>query len=186
MQIRHKALIFFVIACLVTSCSSLRRASAPPDNIKARESAFVYGFVEAQDDSIDRVDFVEYGKVYVPPFNKPPRVLVFDNGIFMAENIQPGKYVISGFRSERNHYNIVRSRRHAYQRVIRIMPGEMQYLGAFNVRVTKKGKIEFGKFEVTELQRPGERDVLKHLYRVTEGTSWQDKISRRLKELRQF
>jgi len=186
MHVPYTRIIVFIMAGFITGCSFLSRSQAPPNNINSQDAAFIYGYVEADNDSIDRVDFVEFGKVYIPPFNKPPRVLVFDNGVFMAENIKPGKYVISGFRSDRNNYNLVRSKRSAYQRIIRVMPGEMQYLGAFNVRVTQKGKIEFGKFQVTELQRPGEREVLKHLYRVTEGTSWQNKISRRLKQLRQF
>ena len=186
MQTRFLAIVFGALAFVVSGCSVVSRGSAPPDDAKTVDSAFIYGYVEAEEDAIEQVDFVQFGKVYVPPFNKPPRVLVFDNGFFMAENIEPGKYVISGFRSDRNHYNMARTKRHAYQRIIVIKPGSMKYIGSFNVRVTQKDKIESGKFKVTEIQRPGERDVLKHLYHVTEGTSWQDKISRRLKQLRQF
>ncbi len=175
----------FLAGLLLTSCMIVSKGKAPPNEVQYQNSAFVYGYVEANNDFIERVDFVEYGKVYVSPFRKVPRVLVFDNGMFMAENIKPGKYVIAGFRSGRNHYNMTRSQRQSYQNVFRIEPGEMEYLGSYNVRVTKKGKIDFGKFQVTRIQRPGERDVLKHLYRVTEGTSWQSRIARRLKELRQ-
>ncbi len=171
---------------LLASCNVISATkSPPPDDARYADSAFIYGYVEADNDVIERVDFVEFGKIYIPPFQKPPRVLVFDNGVFMAENILPGKYVISGFRSNRNHYNLARSKRQAYQQVFRIEPGEMQYLGAFNIRVTKKGKLDFGNLKVSHIQRPGERDVLKALYHVTEGTVWQDKIARRLKELRQ-
>ena len=169
----------------LTGCLIVSKGEAPPEDIKSPDAGFIYGYVEAHNDVIDQVDFVEFGKVYVPPFRTVPRVLVFDNGMFMAENIKPGKYVIAGFRSGRNHYNLARSKRQAYQHVIRIEPGEMQYIGSFNVRVTKKGRIDFGDFKVTMLQRPGERDVLKHLYEVTEGTGWQNRIARRLKELRQ-
>jgi len=135
---------------------------------------------------IDRVDFVEYGKIYIPPFRKPSRVLVFDNGMFMAENIKPGKYVIAGFRSDRNHYNMASSRRQAYQNIFRIEPGEMEYLGSFNVRKLHGPKRQTENFKVTSIQRPGERDVLKHLHQVTEGTAWQAKIEKRLKQLRQY
>lgn len=175
----------FLAGLLLTNCTVVSKGEAPPYEAQYQNSAFVYGYVEAEDDFIDQVDFVEYGKVYIPPFRKVPRVLVFDNGMFMAENITPGKYVIAGFRSGRNHYNLARSHRQSYQNIFRIEPGEMEYLGSYNVRVTKKGKIDFGKFQVTRIQRPGERDILKHLYRVTEGTSWQNRIARRLKELRQ-
>ncbi|MGD8782885.1 MAG: hypothetical protein PVG75_00525 [Thioalkalispiraceae bacterium] len=170
---------------LLMSCAIVS-GSAPPDDIKSVDSAFVYGYVEAERDVIEQVDFVEFGKVYIPPLRKPPRVLVFDNGMFMAENIKPGKYVIAGFRSDRNHYNMVSSRRQAYQRVFRIEPGEMEFIGSFNVRPIHGDKMRTEDFDVIQIQRPGERDVLKHLYHVTEGTAWQDKIAVRLKQLRQY
>jgi len=162
------------------------RDTAPPNDISANDSGFIYGYVEAENDLIDRVDLLEYGRVYVPPFNKPPRVLVYNKGFFMAENIKPGRYILSGFRSSRNFYNLARSKQNAYQRIFRVMPGEMEYVGAYFVKVTKQGDLRFGKFDIRELQRPGERDVLKELYHVTEGTAWQDKIARRLKQLRQL
>lgn len=186
MHKRYVHLGLLLAIWFITSCTVVSRGSPPPDEMTGFDSALVYGYVEAEDDRIEQVDILEFGKVYIPPFRKPPRVLVFDNGFFMAENIKPGKYVLAGFRSDRNHYNMARSKRKAYQRIVRITAGEMEYLGAYNVRVTKKGRIQFGDFEVTSLQRPGERDVLKHLYHVTEGTIWQDKIARRLRELRQM
>ncbi len=186
MQLRYAQMTTFLLVSLVAGCAGLARTSAPPNNIKLNDSGFIYGYVEATNDAIDRVTLVEYGRIYIPPFTQPPRVLVYNNGVFMAENIKPGRYVISGFRSSRNNYNLARSKRDAYQKIFRVMPGEMQYVGAFNVKVTKKGDLRFGKFKITELQRPGERDVLKELYHATEGTAWQDKIARRLKQLRQL
>jgi hypothetical protein len=177
--------VVLLSAWLLMSCAVVS-GKAPPEDIKTIDSAFVYGYVEGATDVIERVDLVEFGKVYIPPFRKPPRVLVFDSGVFMAENVNPGKYVIAGFRSDRNHYNMVSSRRSAYQHVYRIEPGEMEYLGSFNVRTIESSKKRSNDFKVTFIQRPGERDVLKRLYDATEGTAWQDKIARRLKELRQF
>lgn len=169
----------------LNACSVVSSGTAHPDEIKSTEAAIVYGYVEVEDDTIERVDFIEYSKVYVSPFIKQPRVLVFDNGMFMAENIKPGDYLIGGYRSEHNHYNLSRSARLTYQRVYHIEPGEMRYLGSFHLRVTRQGNIEFGDLKVTEIVRPGEREILKHLYQVTEGTAWQNKIGRRLKELYQ-
>lgn len=186
MQKRDLHLGLILVAWMLASCTVVSRGSPPPDDIAMDDAALVYGYVEAEDDVIEQVDLLEFGKVYIPPFRKPPRVMVFDNGMFLAENIKPGKYVLAGFRSERNHYNMARSKRKAYQHIVNIKPGDMEYIGAYNVRVTRKGRIEFGDFTVTALQRPGERDILKHLYQVTEGTAWQNKIARRLRQLRQF
>lgn len=171
--------LFGLFACTATS------VVAPPEDIKATHSAMIFGYVEADEGPIEQVDIYEYGNVYIPPFRKPPRVLVYDNGIFMVENLKPGKYIIAGFRSSTNHYDMARSVRQTYQRVVNIDAGEIQYVGSFHVQVTEKGKINYGNFAVTQLQRPGERDILKQLYDVTESTGWQNKIERRLKELRQ-
>ncbi len=175
----------FLSAWLIMGCAIVA-GKAPPDDMQTIESALVYGYVEADTDVIERIDLVEFGKVYIPPFRKPPRVLVFDNGMFMAENITPGKYVIAGFRSSRNHYNLASSRRQAYQHIFHIEPGDMEYLGSFNVKTLHGAQRQTNNFKVTVIQRPGERDVLKHLYRITEGTAWQAKIAKRLKQLRQL
>ena len=170
---------------LLAGCSLLSRGAPPPTDMISPDAAFIYGYVEADNDAIEQVDFLKYKDVYVMPFKSPPRVLVFDNGMFMAENIMPGNYVIAGYRSLRNNYSLTTSKRQAYQHIFHIQAGDMRYLGSYNLHVTEKGRIAYGEFKVTDLQRPGERDVLRYLYDVTEGTAWQNKIARRLKELRQ-
>ena len=79
MQVRYITLLLPFLALLFSSCTVVSRVTTPAEDIKNPDSAFVYGYVEAEDDTIDTVDFVQYGKVYIPPFNKPPRVLVFEN-----------------------------------------------------------------------------------------------------------
>lgn len=170
---------------LLTACSALSRGDAPPADMNSPDAAFVYGYVEADNDTIEKIDFLKYKDIYMAPFKSPPRVMVFDNGMFMAENIKPGNYVISAIHTPRNNYNLTNSKREAYQHIYHILPGDMYYLGSFNLRVTQRGRISYGEFRMTELQRPGERDVLMYLYHVTDGTIWQYKIERRLKELRQ-
>lgn len=172
---------------MLNACGIMSRGGSPssPADMKSPDSAMLYGYVEADNDDIDQVDIVQYNKVYIPPFETPPQVMVFDDGVFMAVNIKPGNYVIADFRSDRNNYNMIRSKRQAYQHIFHIKPGDMYYVGSYNLRVTRRGKISYGDFKVTPLERPGEREVLMRLYDATEGTAWQDKIARRLKELRQ-
>jgi hypothetical protein len=171
---------------LLVACSALSRGPSPPADMNSPDAAFVYGYVETDNDTIEQVDFLKYQDIYVSPFKSPPRVMVFNNGMFMAENINPGHYVIAAVRTQRNNFNLANSKREAYQHIYNILPGEMRFLGSYNLRVVRKDNvIAFGEFKVTELQRPGERDVLKFLYDATDGTVWQKKIARRLKELRQ-
>ena len=177
------AVVLLAILSL-SACSSTSRV-APPDDIKTTNAAMIFGYVEAENDVIEQVDIFEYGKIYVPPFRKPPRVLMFDNGVFLVENLKPGKYIIAGFRSEKNQFNMARSARQMYQKVLHLEAGDILYAGSFHVQVTERGKLDYGNFMVTQLQRPGERDILKKLFEVTADTGWQNKIERRLKELRQ-
>jgi hypothetical protein len=172
----------FTLALLLAglvACST----PAPPNDVYSKDYAMIYGSVLA-DDKITEVDFFEYGKTYIRPFTRVPRVLVYDNGTFMAENIRPGKYIIAGFRSgEKNQYNLVRSGQQAYQHIIHVKAGELKYVGSYRIHVTKSRLIGKGNFEVEEVLRPGERQILRNLQVVTEDTGWQKMIERRLKEL---
>jgi len=165
---------------LMTACAT----KAPPDDIISPERAMIFGHVEAEY-TIDAVDFHEYGVTYIQPFKRPPRVLVFRDGYYMAENIKPGKYYISAFYSERKKYTLVNSKQSAYQFVINVRPGSLQYVGAHRIDVFKRELLGKGEFEVVEVMRPGERQALQKMFLVTSGTGWQKKIARRMKELRQ-
>ena len=170
--------LLMIVAVLV-ACST----PAPPDDVYSKNNAMIYGSVLA-DDKITAVDFFEYGKTYVRPFTKIPRVLVYEDGTFMAENLKPGKYVIAAFHAgEKNQFNLVRSKQQAYQKIIHVKPGEIKYVGSYRIHITKSRLLGKGKFEVEEILRPGERQVLRNLQVVTEGTGWQKMIERRLKEL---
>lgn len=176
----NKHIVLVVCIGLLAACAT----KAPPDDIISPERAMIYGYVEAEY-TIDAIDFHEYGVTYVVPFKRPPRVLVFRDGYFMAENIKPGKYYISGFYSGRKKYTTVNSKQSAYQVVINVLPGSLQYVGSHRIVVHKRRLLTRGEFEVEEIQRPGEREALKRFFHVTAGTGWQKKIARRMKELRQ-
>lgn len=179
MQYWNRILLLGLLLTGLAGCTK----TAPPDDVFSKKYAMIYGSVLA-DDKITAVDFFEYGRTYIRFFSKVPRVLVYENGTFMSENLKPGKYVIAGFRSgEKNHYNLVRSEQQAYQRVIHVKPGEIKYVGSYRVHVTKSRLIGKGTFEIEEILRPGERQVLRNLQVVTAGTGWQKMIERRLKEL---
>ena len=182
MQARHYFYLFCLLLSGLTACSS---PMAPPDDVYSKKYAMIYGSVQAEE-RITEIDFYEYGKTYIRPFTKSPRVLVYNDGTFMAENVRPGNYVIASFRAgKKNQFNLVRSKQQAYQRVIHVKPGEIKYVGSFQIHVTKSRLIGKGDFEVEEVLRPGERQVPRNLHVVTEGTGWQKMIERRLKELRQ-
>lgn len=165
---------------VMTACAT----KAPPDDIISPERAMIHGYVEA-DITIDAIDFHEYGVTYIVPFKNPPRVLIYKDGYFMAENIKPGKYFVSAFYSGRKQYKLVNSPLTSYQMIVNVMPGSLQYVGSHRIVVNKRYLLTRGEFEIVPLQRPGERQGLRRFFHITAGTGWQNKIARRMKELRQ-
>ncbi len=167
-------------ALFITACSM----PAPPDEIKRPGNSVIFGHIDAPEEIIE-VELREYGKFYIPPFVKPPRVMIFTNGHFMAENLAPGKYFISAFNSKRNEFVLVNDKRSAYQDVIILKEDEAKYIGSYRISNIKSGLLDHGDFDIRKTRKPSERRIIRHLFRVTEGTVWQAMLTKRLMELRQ-
>ena len=177
----RKAMLLRVLGPLAAILLGACAAPPPPHDILSPENALVFGYVESKENPIDTVEFHKYGEVYIPPFKTPPRVLIFRNGNFMAENIKPGKYYIAAFHSKLNKFSLVGTKQAAYQIVVDVKPGSLTYLGSHRI-YPRSGNAEP---DIKPILNPGEREILRELYHVTAGTGWQAKISRRLQDLRQ-
>lgn len=180
MQKTYTFLLGMVIAITVGACA----APAPPLEMKAPNFSMIFGHVQAPD-KVTRIELREYGKFYIPPFVKPPRVLVFNNGNFMAENLKPGKYIISAFNTKKSEFTLVNSKQTAYQNVIHVEPGEAKFIGSYQVTEIKRGLLKKGEFDIRVTRKPSERRVIKHLFNITRGTAWQAMLEHRMQELRQ-
>ena len=156
---------------------------APPDEVKSPELGAIFGNIQIRE-PITSIELRQYGKFYLPPFRKTPRVLIFENGTFMAENLKPGKYYIAAVYSRFNQYPLVKDNRSAYQRIIRVKAGSIEFAGSY-VLFEQPDKERFKKSVlVQKVRKPSERVVLRQLYEFAEGTGWQDRIDKRLRELR--
>jgi len=159
-------------------------APAPPLEIKEANRSMIFGHVTAPEKVIE-VELREYGKFYIPPFKKPPRVLIYNNGHFMAENLKPGKYIISAFNTKNSEFVLVNSRRTAYQNIIHVEPGKAKFIGSYRITDVKRGLLDKGEFDVRRARKPSERRVIKDLFNATYGTVWQAMLEHRMQELRQ-
>jgi len=157
---------------------------APPFEIKEANHSMIFGHVSAPE-KVTEVELREYGKFYISPFIKPPRVLIYNNGHFMAENLAPGKYMISAFNTKNSEFVLVNSKRTAYQEIIHVEPGEAKFIGSYRVTEIKRGLLDKGEFDVRHTRKPSERRVIKDLFHVTKGTAWQAMLEHRMQELRQ-
>lgn len=157
---------------------------APPFEIKEADNSMIFGHIMAPE-KVTKVELRQYGKFYLPPFVKPPRVLVYNNGDFMAENLPPGKYIISAFKTKNSDFILVNSKQTAYQEIIHVDPGEAIFIGSYKITDVKRGLLDKGDFDVRRTRKPSERRVIKNLFNVTRGTVWQAMLEHRMQELRQ-
>ena len=156
----------------------------PPFEIKSPEMGMIYGNIHIAGHEVTEIELREFGRLYIPPFSSPPRVMIFRNGNFIAENIPPGNYYISRFISKKLIYPLVIDGRSSYQNIIQVKPGSAVYVGAYEITDVTPGIFVKGKFNLRIVRHPTERKVLKHMFDVTEGTAWQSRIKRRIMSLR--
>jgi hypothetical protein len=156
----------------------------PPFEVESPEKAMIFGNVSIPGHEVTEIELREFGRFYMPPFVVPPRVMIFRNGNFVAENIPPGNYYISRFISKNLNYTLVDGGRSAYQWIITVEPGALKYVGAFEITDVVPGIFVKGDFNIRSVRNPSERAVLKHLFEITQGTGWQDRVDRRIKSLR--
>ncbi len=169
---------------IVLASSGCATKPAPPKDIESSEKGMIFGHIHIPGREVTEIELREFGKFYLPPFVKPPRVMVFRNGNFMAENLEPGNYYISRFVSNKLYYTLVKDNRSAYQRIIRVEPGSLKYVGSFEISDVTPGIFVKGDFTFRSVRHPTERSILKHMFEVTAGTGWQARVERRIKSLR--
>lgn len=178
---------FWILAAafiLLLNLSGCATKPKPPFEISSPEMGMIYGNIHIPGHEVTEIELREYGKFYLPPFIVPPRVMIFKNGNFAAENLPPGSYYISRFVSKKLFYSLVRDGTSSYQWIINVEPGSVKYVGAYEITNVVPGIFVKGKFNIRKVRHPSERKVLKHMYQVTQGTGWQTRIQRRIKSLR--
>jgi len=171
------AMLFSVVGCALKP--------KPPFEVESPEKAMIFGHITIAGHEVTEIELREFGRFYMPPFVVPPRVMIFRNGNFVAENLKPGNYYISRFVSKNLNYTLVNGGgRSAYQWIINVEPGALKYVGAYEISDVTPGIFVKGDFNIRPVRQPSEREVLKHMFEITQGTGWQDRVDRRIKSLR--
>lgn len=179
--LKNTILLFSIVFLL--SCSINGASISPPKDIESKESGMIFGHIKAPE-RVTEVVIRRYGKIYIRPFNRPPRVLVYKNGDFMAENLEPGDYVLAAVVTAGDRYNLIQSKNDAYQDIFTVPPGGIKYIGSYRLFEFRPEDGRREKFEVIRLRKPDEREVVKNLYHKSKNTGWQTLFNKRLMELR--
>ena len=175
--------LLLILPIMLMACST---ALPPPLEMEDSSYGMIFGNVQSGV-MITEVKLHEYGKVYLPPFRSPPKVHVYPNGDFIAENLKPGKYYLSGFLSaDFKTFNLASLNLKPFQRVFRVKPASLLFAGSYQLSgpLVFDNKARGDEFFIQKVRLPGERDILRRIYDITEGTSWQRRVDKRLKELR--
>lgn len=181
-QVLQKLFIICIGIGLV-ACSTLGVSVAPPKDIESPELGMIFGNIQAPE-RVTEVVLRRYGKIYIRPFNRPPRVLIYKNGDFMAENLEPGSYILSEVSTAGERYSLINQKIDAYQNIVDLKPGDIKYMGSYRIFDFRPDDGRREKFEIMSMRKPDERQVVKTLYERSLGTGWQDLLNKRLMELR--
>lgn len=179
-----KSVMSIVALLLIFSMAGCATKPKPPFEVKSPEMGMIYGNIHIAGHEVTEIELREFGKFYLPPFREPPRVMIYRNGNFVAENLLPGNYYISRFVSKKLTYSLVKDARSSYQWIFNVEPGALKYVGAYEITDVTPGVFVQGDFNIRTVRHPSERKVLKHMFEITQGTGWQSRIERRIKSLR--
>lgn len=124
-----------------------------------------------------------------PPTNKPYWGTDVRNGLFYTYYLPPGSYKLaslSGSSFWKGNYRYTFPRQGSDQ-AVRISEPGIYFLGSYKYTTVKSGFFEPGKFDIERVDSPTEAELLQKILdedREIKGSAWEEKIRRRLAELR--
>jgi len=182
-----RSICFLFSFSLLFACTSIQ---APPLEVKSPEMGMAFRNISSELLMTELI-IHEYGGFYLNPLWPTPKVQIYPNGDFIAVNLPPGKYYIASVTGSRGDNSSTKFKMSnislkPYQHVFTVKPGDMKYVGSFRISgklvVDKNAKSD--EFSIRWNRLPGEREILRNLFEITSGTGWQQRVDRRLKELR--
>jgi len=150
-------------------------------------NSLVFGFVDMAD-APTKIDGATIMQV-APPSDKPYWGTDVRNGLFYTYYLPPGSYKLSSLTGSsvwRGNYRYSFPRQGSDQGVRISKPG-IYFLGSYKYQKVKTGMFEGGKFDIERVSSPTEAELLRRILeedKEIKGSAWEDKIRRRLAQLR--
>lgn len=151
---------------------------------KAPETAAIFGSIEMQGDKhllLRNVNIMKKGKVYGGMGRQAlgEKTIVLGDNRFIAPNVPPGTYFVSGFDAG-NVYHFIPPANITY---FEVKPGQLKFIGSFWYEGKSGGLIGPGSFSLKPAKTPSEMDMLRWLERISDGTGWEPSIAQRIRQL---
>ena len=152
---------------------------------KNPESAMIFGRIETADSSkhllLRNVNILKKGRVYAGMGRGAigERTTILSDNYFVAPNVEPGVYFISGFDAG-NVYHVFPP---ATIQEFNVAAGQLKFIGSFLYEEKGGGVFSRGSFDLKPTNKPSELEMLGRLNSVSDGTGWESSIRSRIRKL---
>lgn len=148
------------------------------------ETGAILGSIEMEGDKhllLKGVNIMKKGKVYGGMGRQAlgERTVVLGDNRFIAPNVPPGTYFISGFDAG-NVYHVFTPAQITY---FEVKPGQLKFVGSFWYESKSSGVFVPGSFSLKPAKTPSEMDMLRWLEGIGDGTGWEPSIAQRIRQL---
>lgn len=143
---------------------------------ESQEAGAIFGSIQSEGDM-----YLNLSKIYLhkkgDQFTRD--VVILTSNKFIAPNLEPGTYFISGFRAGDYIHDLPRDN---FPPII-LKPGQLKYFGAYWYETIDGGLFRRDKFSLKPAKTPSEMDMLRWLERISIDTGWEPSIKKRIIKL---
>jgi len=153
------------------------------NDIQLDNGGIIYGNIQTYSrlEDIDINKILSTGKI---DFKNKIKVRTFSNGNFIAENLKPGKYIISSIDTRNKAIDLEVLVRDVEFYSIIVRAGEAVYAGTYQIKVSKITGVD-GKHKIQLLRSavPTEKRILKHVSKIERDSIWGRSLRARMQLL---
>jgi hypothetical protein len=176
-----KRLCFVWLGLAVALGLSACSGAVVPEPIGPNDS-IVYGHIDMSDAPVG-LQWVSI-RQYTPPTDSPYWSAGVRDGTFWQWYLKPGAYGVESFGGSgyNSQYSFNMPRQAGTMRLIIKEPG-IYFLGSYKYKPIKTGFFEQGKYDLEQVKKPTEAEVIQQLLPLVKGTTVEPKLQKRLKEI---
>lgn len=184
-RIRINVIITVLLIGFATGCAHKSGPWLMPAK-QGKSSAIVFGTMRIPP-NIDKhlllrnINLMKKGKTYIGMGRGGlgEKLTVLSDNSFVAANIEPGTYYISGFDAG-NIYHSIPPKQIKY---FKVYPGQLKFVGSYHYIAGKSSFFGPGSFSLKIAKKPSEFTLLRWLESISYGSGWEKAIHKRIRKL---